>query len=240
MHCNGSVVKFNTIKVSYCLFAEPVDTIEVVNLVETAGAGPVGAPDILSHDGGGSLSQDIQHMNGHTSVLVVGDILEDGGEGVTDVVGQELGEGTDDTGASGGIGLRGDHGVTAVGSDHVVQVGQVLLIDELDKSAVQLEDNLEGLLFLASGRWAVLFLGTFKDGLANGNSFLLEGVKVISGQDEDILGVSLVLDGDLDFLLKLVLGISSFGCASTTKRLPVMTTTVVAAGLLGAAAFAGA
>lgn len=122
-------------------------------------------------------------MDSHATVLVVGNILEDGGEGVTNVVGQELGKRSDDTGASGGIGHGADHGVTAVGSDHVVQVGQVLFVDELDESAVELEDDLEGLLLLASGGRAILFVGAVKDGLAGFNSLLLESVEVINGQD---------------------------------------------------------
>lgn len=122
-------------------------------------------------------------MDSHTSVLVVGDILEDGGEGVTNVVGQELGKRSDDTGARGGIGHWADHGVTAVRSDHVVQVGQVLFIDELDKSAVELEDDLECLFLFASGGRAVLFLGSVKDCLAGFDSLLLESVEVVNVQD---------------------------------------------------------
>jgi hypothetical protein len=90
----------------------------------------------------------------------------------------------------------------------------------------------------------VLFLGTIEHSLTNSNGFLLKCVQVIGRQDEDIFRISLILDGNLDFLFEptvFFFGISSLGIASAATGLPLATTAMLAARLTrAAAAFAGA
>lgn len=179
------------------LFAEPVDTVEVVDLVEAAGGSLVSTPDILGDDGGAALSEHIQHVNGNTAVLVVDNVLEDGGQGVANIVGQELGEGADNALASGSVSVGSDHGVARVIGDHVVETRKVLLVDELDESAIELEDDLKGLLLVTGGGWAVLLDGT----LLNRS---LQELKIGLSQHNHVFRVTSVLDDSGDLLLFLL------------------------------------
>ena len=66
--------------------AEPIGTIQVVQLVMASGTGFVSSPNILSNNIR-SLSEHIQSMDGNTAVLIVDDVLEDRAHHVPDVVG---------------------------------------------------------------------------------------------------------------------------------------------------------
>lgn len=175
--------------------AEPISTIQVVQLVMAPGTGLVSSPNILSNNIR-SLGEHVQSMDGNTAVLVIDDVLEDRAHHVPDVVGQELAQRANDTATTGSISIGADHGVTGVLTDHLVETGQILGVDQFNKLTIKLEDNLEGLLLVTAwlARWSNALL-LLPDSLNLRNGLLQKG-NITMGQDHDFI-ILIVLDEDI-------------------------------------------